>query len=355
MLRLGTVLRAGARVTNTCARPHQAVGRRQSSVPGWMRGMMAGSCWRGSVPGHPCVPPVLISSQLVGRHGTHRLEELRAALTLQITNEMGFQLLFSLPGLLVCRAPADELPVTPYSCEPPARPRLEPSWRLALRWVMPWLRCPGRGAGTGTGAGAGAGTGAGTIAAPLWVTPSLIPTRVLEVYVYPRVWRRERDLSFIPGDPLSSPGLPRPLGARMPVHVASTPAHCHQRCRGGAPPRGQAWVQNPVPPGKGAEGAGVRLWWLLSRWQPGTKPRQQLAGRRHSLCLSAPAALLRSVLPHVVTLPGPKRCRLHRRGQASAAQGVPQTVPRSRVLGLLPIFATSRLAGMGSARPDARV
>lgn len=103
----------GARTTKMCAMPRQAPRHQQLSVLGQMRVMVGDRHQHRSVPGHPCVPPALISSLLVGRRGTHRLEELRAVLTLRLTNEMGFQLRFSLPGLPVCGAPADALPVPP--------------------------------------------------------------------------------------------------------------------------------------------------------------------------------------------------------------------------------------------------
>lgn len=280
----------GARTTNMCAMPRQAPRHQQLSVLGQMRVMVGDRHQHRSVPGRPCVPPALISSLLVGRRGTHRLEELRAVLTLRITNEMGFQLRFSLPGLPVCGAPADALPVPPTRLRATAWPWVEPAWQLTLHRVMQRLQCPGRGAGTGTGAG----TVAGPIAAPLWVAPSPIPMRVLEACVHSRVWRRGRDLSFIPADPLGHPGLPRPLCAHTPVHVASTPAHCHQRHWGG---RDRLGCKTPCPLGSGAEGAGARPWWLLSCWQPGSQPwRRRLAGRR---ALPAPGSAHHAAAVHV--------------------------------------------------------
>lgn len=112
--------------------------------------------------------------------------------------------------------------------------------------------------------------------------------------MHPRVWRRGRDLSFIPADPLGHPGLPRPLCAHIPVHVASTPAHCHQRHWGG---KDRLGCKTPCPLGSGTEGAGARPWWLLSCWQPGSQPwRRRLAGRR---ALPAPGSTHRAAAVHV--------------------------------------------------------
>jgi len=358
MLGLGTVPQAVARATTTRARPRQALGCREPSAPGWMRGMTGARRRDGSVPRHPRVPPALFSSPLVGRRRAPRLEELRAALTLQIPNETGFPSGSSLPprasrlrGRCLC---------PPRGCEPTAQPRLGHGSATA-RACTAARSAPGgtvavtpghggrdRGWGRGRDWGWGWGWGRG------------------QHHRSPAVGDSIADCHVGAGGVCVPPGLEggtgpllHPWGPSWPSRSASAPSRTHACARGFHPcslsPARDRLGSNPRPPGAGHRGlargrgcpshAGVAMGRAMAS-AAGRAPGTPRTGSTHRAA-AVHVAARRYGRQAPALLPPPPR-------PSHRWPGVPRAAPRPPVQELGTVLAAPHPAAMGSARLDAR-